>query len=523
VLSGDSTEETRASVQRRLALFTKVWAVVIVAASIAVLGYYRLYPGREPPGRPIVHGTAALGVLVLSALWIAVYRGRRSLTQLYVIDALNLLVIGAVQGLSAYYSTATIPSAPWTAFIWQTFVVLSRVTIVPSTARRTAVVSALSYAPLVAAAIALAAAGTTPLGRAAFVALFAFLSTIAVVLATTSSQVIYGLRKQVRAATQLGPYAIERKIGEGAMGVVYQARHRLLRRPTAVKLLQTKRGSSKEAQVRFEREVQVLSQLTHPNTVAVYDYGHSEGDFYFAMEYLDGVNLERLIAGYGPQPAARVIYILVQVCGSLEEAHAKGLIHRDIKPANILLCRRGLLHDVVKVVDFGLVKDVTADAADASMIIAGTPRYIAPEAIADPGVAGPASDLYSLGATAYFLLTGKPVFDGRTPMDLYMQHTTVEPVPPSQRTDRPVPAALEALILRCLAKDPAARPAGAAELRRALAAMAEAPDWDEAKAAAWWVGVDVTAHAEVLPPISAQTLTIDVAERQPARTGHDTK
>jgi serine/threonine-protein kinase len=233
-----------------------------------------------------------------------------------------------------------------------------------------------------------------------------------VAVATAGSGVIYGLRREVRRALRLGQYTLEEKLGEGGMGVVYRARHALLRRPTAVKLLKGDRLGEASLR-RFEREVQLTASLSHPNTVSVYDFGRTpEGVVYYAMEYLEGLSLEQLVAEAGAQPPGRVVHVLRQVLGALAEAHGVGLVHRDVKPGNVILCERGGLSDVAKVVDFGLVKDLdAADALSHEGMLVGTPLYLAPEAIRSPN-ADPRSDLYSLGAVAYVLLTGNHVFDG---------------------------------------------------------------------------------------------------------------
>ncbi len=232
-------------------------------------------------------------------------------------------------------------------------------------------------------------------------------------------------------AQELGQYKLEQKLGAGAMGIVYKGYHAMMRRPTAIKLLNVETVSD-AAISRFEKEVQITCLLNHPNTIAIYDYGRTpEGVFYYAMEYLDGIDLQRLIDEYGPQPEGRVIQILLQICGSLYEAHAQGLVHRDIKPANIMLNRRGGQPDVVKVLDFGLVKQI--DASNQEVGLAGTPLYMSPEAIQSPTLVDACSDLYALGAVGYFFITGKSVFEASSIVELLQKHVTETPIAPSHR------------------------------------------------------------------------------------------
>jgi serine/threonine protein kinase len=273
------------------------------------------------------------------------------------------------------------------------------------------------------------------------------------------------------------------------MGSVYVARHARLRRPTALKLLLPER-TGPESLARFEREVQLTSQLTHPNTVAIYDYGRSaDGVFYYAMEYIDGVSLAELVEKHGPQPAGRVVHILLQAADALVEAHSVGLVHRDVKPANILLCERAGSSDVVKLLDFGLVKDVRPSADPAlthADTITGTPLYLAPETIIDPASVDHRVDIYALGAVGYCLLTGAPPFQGRSTVEVCGHHLHTIPTPPSQRLGKPLPAALDDVVLRCLAKKAEDRPSSARELSRLLRACnAEAP-WSEEDARQRW-------------------------------------
>lgn len=294
-------------------------------------------------------------------------------------------------------------------------------------------------------------------------------------------------RQAVANADQLGQYALEEEIGSGAFGRVFRGHHALMRRSVAVKVLDPLAGGSSEA--RFEREVQLTSQLTHPNTIALYDYGRSPGGlFYYAMEYLEGLSLSVLVKEYGPQPEGRVIHILRQVCAALAEAHARGLVHRDIKPHNILLTHRGGIPDFVKVLDFGLVKpreraeDVELTAANATL---GTPLYISPEAIKGQTAVTELSDIYSLGAVGYELLTGETPFSGSTVAEVLVQQLRSNPEAPSARLKRPVSPDLEQLLLRCLAKTPSARPS-AVGLEDALSRCCANGTWSRSVAEEWW-------------------------------------
>jgi hypothetical protein len=295
--------------------------------------------------------------------------------------------------------------------------------------------------------------------------------------------------KAVLEAKQLGQYALEEKIGAGGMGSVYRARHALLRRPTAVKLLDPEKVTMTSI-ARFEREVQLTSQLNHPNTITIYDYGRTpEGIFYYAMEYLEGINLDDLVTRFGPLPEGRVVHILRQVSGSLAEAHAVDLIHRDIKPANMILTCRGGVYDLVKVLDFGLVKAVGAEREaqlTATHSLTGTPRYMSPEAIEQPETVDARTDIYAIGAVAYYLLTGTPVFTATRLVELSMQHVNAVPEPPSQRLGRPVTPELESLILRCLAKKREDRPGSASVLLDELRKCEPSCPWSHTDAEAWW-------------------------------------
>jgi tRNA A-37 threonylcarbamoyl transferase component Bud32 len=317
------------------------------------------------------------------------------------------------------------------------------------------------------------------------------------------------LRKNALAARRIGQYVLVQEIGRGANGMVYRARHSLLRRPVAIKLLSPELTNESNA-ARFEHEVQITSQLTHPNTVAVYDYGRTpEGLFYYAMEYLSGIDLDQLARQFGPQPEGRVIHILRQICGSLAEAHRIGLIHRDIKPANIVLTRRGGAADVVKVLDFGLVKAKrgTGDGGSAHAVV-GTPHFMAPEAVETPETVDARSDLYSVGAVGYWLLTGKTLFDSDQVQELLNHQAKVEPPLPSARGGSAISADLEELLMRCLSKSPAMRPQSAESLEQALNRCGSAGVWTTQETERWWRTHMVSTEVATSATMMEKTLVI---------------
>src|SRR6185436_17838855 len=468
-----------------------------------LLVMYAVYP-IAPRHNDLIFGGASAELAVMALIWrVLLVRRALAVEALHRIDLVYAVFIGISFGTSAALSEDLRPAA-YAALVWGTLTVITRALVVPSSGRRTAILSTCTWIPMLAAAVWLGATSQQELPGPAYVLGCLMHGAVAVALATTGSRIIYGLRRQVSEAMQLGQYTLDRKIGEGGNGAVYRARHALLRRPTAVKLLLPDKVG-RENLDRFEREVQHMSRLTHPNTVAVFDYGRSpDGVLYYAMEYLDGVDLENLVRLHGSQPSSRVIDILIQVCGALQEAHDAGIIHRDIKPANIILCERGGVADVAKVVDFGLVKEITRDTAASTQIILGTPAYVAPEAVTDPELIGPAADLYGLGAVGYFLLTGRRVFEAKSAVELCIQHVTQPPRRPTEVAQIHLPLELEDLILRCLAKDPTARFASASAMAEALEAIPRAKDWDRADARRWWREF----HARQEAPLSADAATI---------------
>ncbi|HMC95456.1 MAG TPA: serine/threonine-protein kinase, partial [Polyangia bacterium] len=422
----EDSEESRAFLQTRLALFWKVLFCFNLAGG--VLG--AAGGGMVKPGPDTV---ITFGSIVLSgALWWLSRRGQRSVRFCRIVDAVGPLLVAIVGtfltryilvGFVREHSVVTAEGSVMAdgyvvmidLFPAAMFLAI-RAALIPSSPRRTILITAMVGVPKILLSSLLVPGVAGGLAwRGSHSGVFPWLPTtsimewtIATITCTVISRVIYGLRAEVREARRFGQYVLERKIGEGAMGVVYRATHAMLRRPAAIKLLLKERASEIDL-ARFEREVQHTSRLVHPNTISIFDYGRTaEGVFYYVMEYLDGVDLQSLVAQYGPVEPARTIHILAQVSGALAEAHALGLIHRDIKPANIVLTERPDEPDVVKVVDFGLVKRFggNLDESAATDAITGTPLYMAPEAISRPDTVDGRSDLYAIGAVAYFLLTG---------------------------------------------------------------------------------------------------------------------
>jgi serine/threonine-protein kinase len=326
---------------------------------------------------------------------------------------------------------------------------------------------------------------------------------LVVIMAYVGARVVYGLGTEVTRARELGSYRLEHRLGQGGMGEVWSASHRLLARPAAIKLIRSSLpghpGSSDDMRRRFEREAQVIAQLRSPHTVTLFDYGVTEeGACYYAMELLDGIDAETLIKRFGPIPAERVVQILRQMCHSLSEAESRGLVHRDIKPANIFLCRYGEDHDFVKILDFGIAKAVQEPSSETQAaltipnVIHGTPAFIAPEQALGATDVDARADIYSTGCVAYWLLTGQQVFTADTAMKLLLAHAHTPPELPSSRVTLPIPPDLDALVLSCLAKDREQRPKSAQDLLHRLDAIALTQPWTDARARQWW--------SEHLPP-----------------------
>lgn len=506
----DSLSDPRAHLQRRVMVFSRLACVFFVG--LAALDYAG---GAE--GESLFSSTrvAALVMVFTSAvIWDATGRGQRSYVA---VRTLELLFMTAAIGVYA-----TLPLFPpieghggvLTMFspIPMAVVVLLRSAVIPSPPWLSVLVG-LVWGVVMTTANVLGWEGITLNFSASVIAdpeakfidpwviplALGVLTTLAFsFVAGVMSDVVHGLQNRVRNAMQLGQYTLLQKLGEGGMGVVYRARHQLLRRPTAVKLLPADRAGA-DAVARFEREVQRTAELTHPNTVTVFDYGHThDGTFYYAMELLEGANLRQVVETGGPMPPRRALRVAAQVAGSLREAHGLGLIHRDIKPENVMLCAQGGELDVAKVLDFGLVKSTRGEDPGVTKAgLVGTPRYLSPEALTDPENADGQADVYALGAVLYYLLVGADVFEGKTMMEVCAHHLNTPPRPPSTRAPQAIPADVEALVLASLEKDPAQRPTIAAFATAAEACLAALPRWTDAEARTWWTGAGAGLRADL--------------------------
>jgi len=519
-------DESRAYLQSRLITLSSLMYWSFVAFLVYVTILYKTGLANEPRSNFTIFVVSDVGLVLLAVLWRLMVRRPLPIRVLNVIDAFYAFGTGALLAFGGYMAPDFRP-APYACLLFTCLIVLTRAIMIPSSGRRTITMSIVAFAPFAAAGVAIGLSSSrefTDLSPAATICSVTLICAVVTSLAASGSQTLYGLRQRVHAATQLGQYRLDEKIGEGGMGAVYRAHHMLLRRPTAVKLLLPDRIGADTVD-RFEREVKHMSRLTHPNTVAIYDFGRShDGVFYYAMEYLDGIDLSDLVTEFGRQPPNRVIDILVQVCGAMQEAHDLEIVHRDIKPANIILCERGGMADVAKVVDFGLVKRLSAqqEADDANLVraltvdsqlILGTPGYLAPEAITRPQEIGTAADIYALGAVAYYLLAGRRIFEGGTALAICLRHVTDEVPLLSTIAGIEIPADLEAVVMQCLAKEPAARPTSASALATQLRALPRTGAWDEPASRAWWSAFRGRVVARRVTDAASLTIEVDLGNR----------
>jgi hypothetical protein len=487
------TSETQCLLRFRLRV-----ASLVMFAGFAAFLVWQLYNVRWNETADLALVSALVLVTAVTGLLGAVL-SRACPISIFVLRVQELVVFGLSAGYfvlweyiglsraAAEYSYLPTPLVPWIilTFIYATF-------IPNAWPRAAAVIGTFCASPLV--VLVLLAAYHPDVMKAAnadfsFISQTAVVAAIAAVASVVGVQTINHLRLAAFEARQLGQYRLTRLLGSGGMGDVYLAEHLLMKRPCAVKVIRPEKAGDPKVLARFEREVHATAKLSHWNSIEIFDYGHAEdGTFYYVMEYLPGMSLQELVFRFGPLPPERVVYLLRQTCDALGEAHAAGLIHRDIKPANIFAAHRGGMHDVAKLLDFGLVKpleddrnlDLTQEGS-----VTGSPLYMAPEQAMGDAEPDARSDVYSLGAVAYYLLTGQPPFVHDKPLKVLLAHAKEEPVPPS-RLRPEIPDDLEMVVLRCLAKEPADRYQSAADLAAALDDCELAGRWTRHTAARWW-------------------------------------
>jgi eukaryotic-like serine/threonine-protein kinase len=379
---------------------------------------------------------------------------------------------------------------------WNTIVILVSSMIMPTTPRKMLATSiaAASMDPL---AVWLAHLRGLPVPSVINTFVLFMPNYACAVVATLPSHVLQRLTRRLRHAQEMGSYHLIELLGRGGMGEVWRGRHRLLARSAAIKLVRPELlGAGSDAAARsmlrrFEKEAQATAALSSPHTIRLFDFGVTEDrTFYYVMELLSGRDLESLVRGFGPIPADRTLFLLRQVCHSLADAHARGLVHRDVTPSNIYVCRMGLDYDFVKVLDFGLVKSSDQSTIETTLLTgpqttSGTPAFMAPEIILQ-GEVDQRADVYALGCVAYYMLTGQLAFEGETPMKMFVQHLQTPPVPPSQRTELPIPREVDELVMACLEKDPQRRPKNATELLRMVERCRSGQTWDQHTAKTWW-------------------------------------
>jgi hypothetical protein len=472
-----------------------IWAIILVMNDVVapLVGHHH----TKEMGWPWP-GTALCGIGLISALatWIHTRRKRCDSSALINVALLFQVVTAALISLETNWTPYMLTPRVSPLCI----VILTLPAIVPAPPIKTLAVSLL-IATMDPISIWIAHMRQVPMATDPFMLIWYFLPTyISVGLAVLASMLISGLGRRVQQARELGSYQLGERIGLGGMGEVYRARHRLLARPAAIKLIRPEAlaagGESSRAVVqRFHREAQAAALLRSPHTIGLYDFGMTDtGTFYYVMELLDGFDLETLVRRFGPLPPERVISFLRQACRSLGEAHAHGLVHRDVKPSNIFSCRMGLNVDFIKVLDFGLVKmsRVNGDAPGPTVLLTqpdvttGTPAYMPPEMALGEGEVDGRADLYALGCVGYWLLTGRLVFEADTPVKMMLKHIQETPVAPSGISELGVPPELDAVVLRLLAKKPDDRYADATELARALEVVPVRERWTTARAERWW-------------------------------------
>ena len=480
---------------RRLRGLALVYAFVFFMASF--LGRLVTGEGRARMiANPAYWVPDALSIGLALVVGISTRGTRVPMTVVMNLGLVFLVVSSHGIAIAEYIDPIRLDNNGWIGLSWVAVWVPLYVVVVPTSPLRAVpiMLAAVSSVPIMIGFMVLTERTTyRPTGDEFFFnVIFPYL--LVVVLGYVGARVVYELGKEVSRARELGSYRLVERLGQGGMGEVWRAKHRLLARPAAIKLIRPSLAGNDRDHIRrrFEREAQVTAELRSPHTVELWDFGVADdGGFYYVMELLDGLDLEALVRRHGPVPAERAIHLIRQVCHSLAEAEEHGLVHRDIKPANIFACRYGGDADFVKVLDFGIVRAADASSLDTILQttetkVQGTPAFIAPEqALGQSGIDGRA-DIYATGCVLYWLLTGQLVFTADTVMGLLVHHAHTEPVPPSARVEIAIPGELDALVMSCLAKNPAGRPQSARELSQRLERVSGLDAWTDERARAWW-------------------------------------
>jgi serine/threonine-protein kinase len=478
-----------AEASRRLGIIAAIGVVLWIAAPALAQVAFRSMGITEGPR--YMWSLAWLNVAIGLAMFF--FTRRPGIEPRLILNLSLVYLVLTAFAIGLIWHVRQLPLQP--TITWSGILVLLFAAIIPNPPVRTLIAGLLAASMMPLGMLIARAEGVWEFPHATDALLMHYPDFLAVGLSVVVSRVVTGLRQQVARAREMGSYELGELIGEGGMGQVYRATHRMLARPAAIKLIRPEMlggddGAQAELAIkRFKREAFVAANLRSPHTVELYDFGVADdGTLYFVMELLEGMTLEELVRRTGPVPVGRAIYVVRQVCESLEEAHRAGLVHRDIKPANIHLGKLGLRYDYAKVLDFGLVKPAKQDddrsLATAAGLTPGTPAFMAPEMAMGEEIDGRA-DLYALGCVLYYLLTGRVVFEGDNVLQVMAKHLNAEPVPPSKRTDEKIPKALDRLVLALLAKKPADRPPTAAALADALEEI-DADRWHQHDAAEWW-------------------------------------
>ena len=496
--TGSLSPELLSQSARRLRVLTLLYAFTFFMAAFftsVLFASDRAFMFGDPLNW--VPGVASISLALL--VWAFTFSSRVPLSTVMNVGLGFEVVSSYGIACAEYLEPGRLDMNGWIGLSWVAVWTLLFTVVIPTRPRKAllAVLASVSSVPVVIGFMVATDRTTFSPAPVQFFFWIVFPYLLSTTMAYVGARVVYTLGKAVSEAQELGSYRLVERLGQGGMGEVWRAQHRLLARPAAIKLIRKSAagdvGASEETVRRFEQEAQVTARLSSPHTVQLFDFGVADdGRFYYVMELLDGLDLETLVRKHGPLPAERVIYLLRQACHSLAEAASHGLVHRDVKPANLFVCRYGGEHDFLKVLDFGIAKaadhlmETGAIGLTRDHGLRGTPAYIAPEQAMGATAIDGRADIYAAGCVAYFLLTGQLVFTGETPMAVVVHHAHTPPIPPSERSELPIPPALDALVMACLAKNPAERPQSAKELSRRLSEISGLSPWTEERALEWW-------------------------------------